>query len=382
MSDTTISPLMGMPVPNVGVDPSPDWATNIVASLSIIDGHTHSSGSGNLVTPTGLNINVDLPMGGNNLISIRSCRYQSQSAALSATTDLNCTYVSGVDLYYNDGNGNQIRLTSGGSIVGSAGSISGLPSGTASASYSAGTFTWQSATNTPANMAVGPLIIGRNAAASKTVTLQPDAAQAANYNMTFPAALPGAGSNYMTLSSAGAIAFNSAGSTGTGAVVLATAPTMTLSNATGLPVASVVCAVAGSNPAAGILGQKLTNNPGTTAFGSTGVNKTYNTLTLTAGVWLIMANCVFTSATAAITEMAYGISTTTNSFDDVTLGNYATFYGSTSSLFPPSDTIYLPPVMRFLSTTGQNVYAVGQVLYSGAASNFVADSYLIAIRIG
>ena len=221
MANTTISPNMGLPVPTVSVDPGPDWAENINSCLSVIDGHGHNPGSGVPVTPNGLNINIDLPFNSNNATLLRSSRYSPQGAPLSAATDIGCVYVSGVDLYYNDSLGNQVRITQSGAVSGSAGTITGLPSGTASAAYAAGTFTFQSATNTPANMAVGPIAIGRNSAASKTVTLAPNAGQASNYSWTFPASLPAA-TDYVTLDSSGNLSYNTA--TGTGNVVLSFEP--------------------------------------------------------------------------------------------------------------------------------------------------------------
>lgn len=226
MSNTTISPNMLLPVPIPSVDPGPDWANNIVADMYAIDSHDHTSGKGVPITPDGLNISADLPMNEHNLTEVRSVNFEAQAAPLALAGDLGCIYVSGADLYYNDEAGNQVRITQGGSVTGSSGTITGLPSGTASASYSAGTFTFQSATSTPATMAVGPLVIGRVAASSKTVTLAPNAAQAANFNVTFPPALPAA-ANYTTLDASGNISFNSSGTTGTGAVVLAAAPTLT-----------------------------------------------------------------------------------------------------------------------------------------------------------
>lgn len=225
MADTTFSPNMSLPVPTVGVDPGPDWATNINASLGIIDSHNHSAGQGVAINPAGLDINSDLPMNSNNLTLSRSVNFAPQNSPISLPTDIGCIYVAGVDLYYNDENGNQIRMTQSGSVAGAAGTITGLPSGTASASFSGGTFTFQSATLTPANMAVGPVSIGQNVASSKTVTLTPNSGQASNYNLTFPAALPGA-VNYMTLDATGAIAFNASGVTGSGANVLAASPTL------------------------------------------------------------------------------------------------------------------------------------------------------------
>ncbi len=226
MPDVTITPNMNIPVPVPSVAPGPEWANSIVADMSVIDSHDHSAGKGVQVTPDGLDINADLPIGENNLTEVRTVRFTSQSAALSDPTDLGCLYEVNADLYYNDGAGNQVRITQSGTVTGSTGTITGLPSGTASAAYSAGTFTFQSATSTPATMAVGPVAIGRQVASSKTVTLTPNAGQASNYDITFPAALPAA-DNYTTLDNTGALSYNSSGSTGSGAVVLATAPTIT-----------------------------------------------------------------------------------------------------------------------------------------------------------
>jgi hypothetical protein len=54
MPNTTTSPLMGMPVPVVGTDPGPDWANNLNACLSIIDGHNHTTGEGAPIPFAGL----------------------------------------------------------------------------------------------------------------------------------------------------------------------------------------------------------------------------------------------------------------------------------------------------------------------------------------
>jgi hypothetical protein len=223
MADFTLSPNMGMPISTVGEAPGPAWATNIDASLSIVDSHNHSSGQGVQINPSGININTNFPLNNNNATTIRSVNFTPQPSPLALITDIGCLYVSGVDLYYNDESGNQIRITQSGTVAGSSGTITGLPSGTASASYSAGTFTFQGATNTPAAMNVGPVSIGNAVANSKAVTISPNAGIAANYNISLPAALPAA-VNYVTLDNSGNLAFNSSGFTGTGAVVLQTTP--------------------------------------------------------------------------------------------------------------------------------------------------------------
>lgn len=226
MADTTLSPNMGLPIPTVSEDPGPDWAQNINASLLGIDSHNHSAGSGVAITPDGISINEDLPFGNNNATSVRSVRCTSQSAVFSSSLDVSCYYVVGVDGYFRDGNGNNVRLTQGGSIAGAAGTITGLPSGTASASFSGGTFTFRAATNTPATMSIGPLIIARQVLNSPTIAINCDPAQASNYAISMPPSLP-ASLRYLTIDSTGAISYNATGSTGSGAIVLQTSATIT-----------------------------------------------------------------------------------------------------------------------------------------------------------
>lgn len=216
---------MGLIVPTVGVDPGPDWANNLNASLSTIDQHNHSPGSGVQVTPAGLLINADLPFNTNNATLIRSLRFSPQPSALALGADIGCLYEVGVDLYYNDGNGNQIRITQSGSVTGSSGTITGLPSGTASASYSSGTFSFKKATNTPATISAGSTIIGQQVASGYGVTIAASASQAANYTFTLPAALPGAAS-YVTSDTSGNLGFSTVGQLPLGSVI-ATFPSLT-----------------------------------------------------------------------------------------------------------------------------------------------------------
>ncbi len=206
MANTTISPNMGLPVPTVSVDPGPDWATNIDACLNIVDSHNHTAGQGVPITPDAMNINADLSMGGNNLTAARSVRFNNQSANLAAAADVGCVYEYNGDLWYNNAAGGQVRLTNGLNPAGGAGSIGGLPSGTASVNFSAGTYTFQSATSTPATMNVGPLIIGQPTNTSKNVTIAPNVAQASNYSLALPLALPSTQS-YVISDSSGNLSF-------------------------------------------------------------------------------------------------------------------------------------------------------------------------------
>lgn len=213
MASFTISPNMSLIVPVTGVDPGPDWANNLNASLSIIDAHNHSLGSGVQITPSGINISSDLSFNANNAIAFKSVRFTSQASPLSSGSDIGCLYESGVDLYYNDGSGNQIRITQGGSVAGATGTITGLPSGTASASYasSSGTFVFQQATSTAANLDVASIAIrypgSYPSPAGNFIQLQAPTSLSSGYALTLPA-LPGANNTFLTINTSGSISSN------------------------------------------------------------------------------------------------------------------------------------------------------------------------------
>ena len=194
----TLSPNMSLPIPVVGTEAGPDYASDVNNSLTILDQHNHSLGSGVQITPSGLNINANLPLNNNTLTLTKSIQFQSQSAALTAVGSL---YEVSNDLYFTDGEGNQIRITQSGSVAGSSGTITGLPSGTASASFASSTFVFQSATNTAAAIDGASFILRNNTANSFGLTLQPPNAMGANYSLTLPS-VP-AQTNVMTLDSSG-----------------------------------------------------------------------------------------------------------------------------------------------------------------------------------
>lgn len=187
-----LTPNMSLPVPVVGSEAGPEYATDINNCLSLLDSHNHAAGSGVQIDPTGLNINADLDMQSNNLVAIRSLRLNEQSAVLGDPSDLNCIYDVDGDLYFNDGLGNNVRLTQNGSVAGTSGSIANLVA-PASASYVAAndTFVWESDTNTPANMDCGSVILRKVDANSPGITLQVPAAIASDYDVILPA-LPAA----------------------------------------------------------------------------------------------------------------------------------------------------------------------------------------------
>src|SRR5271165_3668054 len=119
---------MNLPIPVPGTDPGPDYANNINAAFTILDGHTHSPGSGVQIGVSGLNINGDLPFNNHNATLLRSTRYQVQGSTFSVAADVGALYVTGVDLYYRDISGNNVRITQSGNVAGTPGSIANLNS--------------------------------------------------------------------------------------------------------------------------------------------------------------------------------------------------------------------------------------------------------------
>lgn len=183
----TLSPNMNLPIPTVGAEPGPDYASDVNASLTLIDGHDHASGSGVQITPAGMNISSDLGFLNNNATTLRSVRFMPQSAVLGLPADLGCLYEVVDDLYYNDGVGNQIRITQSGGVAGTPGSIANLvPPASASYVSADSTFVWQSDANIAANMDAGAYIFRNLTANSFGVTVEAPNALAANYTLVLP----------------------------------------------------------------------------------------------------------------------------------------------------------------------------------------------------
>lgn len=286
----TISPNMGLTIPAVSNEPGPQYAVDINGDLSLVDSHDHSPGKGVPITAAGLNINTDLPFLGNNAIGLRSIRFLSNLVPISLPTDLQSVYVSGVDLYYNDGNGNTVRITQSGGIAGTPGSISGLVP-PASVTYSSGaqTFVFQSAVNTPANIDGGSFIFRNITALSKGVTVQAAAALASNYSLTLPL-LPVAQS-FMTLDQFGIMATPIPFANGI------TASNIANNTITAAQIANATLTTTQLSPTAGILGTQLASqtitqdllavksNGLSASLGNVGISASSGTFTTTSSTF-------------------------------------------------------------------------------------------------
>lgn len=189
-----VTPNMSITTPTVSVTAGPTYATQINTAVDTIDAHDHTTGKGVRVPSAGLNINADLSFGGNDATTLRSVAFSSQGSPLGVG-DVNAVYVSGGNLYFNNGSGASVQITSGSTLnPTAAGGIGGDYVGsTALVSYSTATktFTFTQATSTAALIDVGSVIIRKLTASSPGITILPDAALASGYTITLPAAPPG-----------------------------------------------------------------------------------------------------------------------------------------------------------------------------------------------
>lgn len=329
MADIVISPNMKLPIPVVGVDLGPDWANNVNASLNAIDSHNHSADQGVPITPDGLNINSDLNMQGNDLTNTRSVRFVNNLVPLAALLDLGCIYEAGGELYYNDASGNQVQITLNGAVTGATGTITGLPSGTASASFAGGTFTFQKATSTAATMNVGPIVTQAGTAGSKTVTIAPSVSQPANYALTWPLA-QGAANSLMANDGSGNLSFVAIGA------ALATAGIGTIVTASG----------------------SLT----TTTSGNIA------SISLTAGTWLISAGYTVIGGSASV--FRYFIEATATPGTSTYGINKFIQDGSIVSLSVPGYPVTL---------VGSTTYYITAATTSGASTDF--EGSITALRV-
>lgn len=189
----SITPNMSLIVPEVLVTTGPTYATQVNTALDVIDAHDHSPGSGVRITPSGLNINADLPF---NQFSATNLKSVSLSAQVSASIGNGAVYRVADDLFYKRGDGTVVQITTAGGVnVSGVGGITGLVA-PASATYTAlsDTFGWFSGAATFAKTATGDLQVYSRAGSVGTVqavTLKADVTTSA-YDFNFPVAAPSA----------------------------------------------------------------------------------------------------------------------------------------------------------------------------------------------
>ena len=184
------TPNMNLIVPEVLVTSGPQYATQINAALDVVDAHDHSSGKGVRVTPSGLNINTDLPFNSYQATGLKGVVLTDQNTATYLTNA--AVFRSGKELYYRDSTGTLVQITLNGFLNTSfSGGISGLTA-PASASYipASKKFVWLSTGTEYASMETGDLkVISTVAGSAQAVTIKADSSTSA-YNLNLPATGP------------------------------------------------------------------------------------------------------------------------------------------------------------------------------------------------
>src|SRR5258708_37737728 len=102
-----LTPNMGLPVPAVGTEPGPTYATDVNNCFTFLDQHNHSSGTGVQINPSGININSAFTLNGNMLTNVGSI-----TLVPTTTTPVNTTYESAAgDLTYINSAALNIQVT-------------------------------------------------------------------------------------------------------------------------------------------------------------------------------------------------------------------------------------------------------------------------------
>lgn len=209
----SVTPYMNLTLPTVSATLGPLYATQNNSAFTTVDSHNHTSGQGIAVPTAGVNIDADLTFGSYNATALRSTRYTAQGSPLALVTDRGCIYVSGVDMWFNDGSGNQIQLTASGAL--NAASIGGIggdyTTSTASVAYSDSTktFSFLQDTNKSALMDMGTILLRRtDITSSAATTIQANGSLTVGYTVTLPSAVP-ASTSIMLMDSSGNISFSS-----------------------------------------------------------------------------------------------------------------------------------------------------------------------------
>lgn len=111
-----------------------EWANIINTNTRAIDEHNHASGSGVRIPSAGLNIDADLSFNSYSASGLLTSGFTSQGSSL-ASSYKSCVYVVNGNLYFNNGSGTAVQVTTGSSVnVGGTGTISGM-GGTASVAF-------------------------------------------------------------------------------------------------------------------------------------------------------------------------------------------------------------------------------------------------------
>jgi hypothetical protein len=125
--------------PAVGTTASPTWATDLNTTIDAVDDHDHSTNKGIRITPAAINISADLEFNQNSASELKNLIFDS---SVTAATTSYSVYQSGGNMYWRNGSGTAVQVTTGGAVNAGAGSISGMTGNDSGVSYTDGSKTF------------------------------------------------------------------------------------------------------------------------------------------------------------------------------------------------------------------------------------------------
>jgi len=182
---------MDLDLPVVGSTPGPTYATKLKEALETVDEHDHSSGKGVKIPASGLNIQTDLELNGNQLTETEAVEFTSQSATLSGNEKI---YSVEGELYFNNDAGTPVKITSGSGLnLASTGTIGGDYGGVgvnADVSYSdlSKVFSFTRESGVGAEVTCSDLNLQYPATGTAPVTIKPPNITSGSYDITLPPA--------------------------------------------------------------------------------------------------------------------------------------------------------------------------------------------------
>ena len=122
MAETITTTNMSLVLPTPGQRLGPTWASDLNTALTLVDEHDHTSGKGKTLGVSSFTIDADVNY--NNSNALLNANFLGLDETATPGTDFpeadypSILFSGGAngELYYNDGAGNQIPLTSGGVV--------------------------------------------------------------------------------------------------------------------------------------------------------------------------------------------------------------------------------------------------------------------------
>jgi hypothetical protein len=196
---------MNLTLPVVSQTPGPTWASEVNSDLSLIDEHNHTAGKGARIPTSGLSIDADLSFASHSLTNVKSVVLLNQKVPHVVVN--RSLYAQAGDLWFDDGSGNSVQITSGGTVnVGGTGNIGGI-TGSAAVNYLPGSsaFEFINAAGTAASL--NALGLNSSYLTIDSVTLDTPVG-VSTYTLNLPSAVPG-NTSFVTCNTAGQLAYTS-----------------------------------------------------------------------------------------------------------------------------------------------------------------------------